>query len=179
MSRDISRSMWAWQALFRVPRWGVGRWSVILSGALRNEESGWGRYDHSYCHSEEQRSCDVGVSPVGVWPTAGKCLCRPKERFSRRTCRPPQNDRTVLSPSHIIPNQILHYVQNDRVEIVSKKPPIPIFRQNAADATLRKSETMGCTERTAHCRATRRGSRCGVFTENHQRTTTPFFVKRR
>ncbi len=37
---------------------------------------------------------------------------------------------------------------------------------------------MGCTRRTAHCRATRRGSRMPLFIKNPQRATTLFRQKR-
>ncbi len=54
------------------------------------------------------------------------------------------------------------------------KEPKTIFRQIAAYATLRGSETMGCTRRTAHCRVTSRGRKGGNVSKNSQRTKTIF-----
>ncbi len=72
------------------------------------------------CHFEEEvtlRPCE-SRGRKHDWRLG---LVDPRERFSRRTFRPPQNDRTS---GFIFHNQILRYAQNDRIEeIVYKAPP--------------------------------------------------------
>ena len=53
------------------------------------------------CHSEEQRSCDVGVS------RSGECLSIKREILTSRSLTAPQNDRADTSTTCIFPNRIL------------------------------------------------------------------------
>ena len=116
--------------------------SVILSGATRNEESGWGRHDHHTVtprsrrrrgslftrrrHSEEQRSCDVGVSQAGM-QLPNKSLPTKREILTSRPIAAPQNDRTAALSSPTGFFTPLHSVQNDRTMEIVSKAPLPHF----------------------------------------------------
>ncbi len=68
-----------WQASSCVPRWGVDRLFVFLSGASRNEESGWGRQDHSVTPRSRRRRWSLAVGSALVCP---KCVHVDRERDS-------------------------------------------------------------------------------------------------
>ena len=147
--------------------------SVILNEAARSEESGCGRQSHPTVTPRE------GIARPRE-SRRRECVCLSEERFSRRVhgtlLRMTQwayRPRTY-SPTGFF--AALHSAQNDRVEIVSQAPCAP-FSSKCRRCNSPTERDDGLYWRTAHCRATRRGSRCGIFTKNLPSTTTPFFVK--
>ena len=66
------------------------------------------------CHSEEQRSCDVGVSPSGARLSDGELL-REREILTSQSATAPQNDKTVETASH----RFLACARNVRSDLLS------------------------------------------------------------
>ncbi len=112
---------------------------------------------HPYCHSEGGHCPTVGVSPAGEL-----LLDKKKEILTSRAQHAPRNDRTQyvmlnvseasdwerqdISTTHIVHNQILHFVQNDIVG--RKKSPqnyAPLFRQKRYYTTQTKIRRIGHT----------------------------------
>ena len=147
MSRDLSRSMWGVAGV--VTRPVVGRWQTLCHS--EEPQATW-ESRRPLCHSEEQRSCDVGVSPSEAYLP---CRNLPTEReiLTSRSSIAPQNDMAGISSSHIFPNQILHCVKNDTTQgIVSKELCATFSSKGVSSGADMKVARIGCTHRTAYSR---------------------------